>query len=141
MPYFLILIVLIGLAISLYFLMGDDAMSKGLSKSRISDITHTVISDGGDYALVMYHHDQYDEAQLSWALSNAKGLGTVGNHNIFFYNIGSGALSKRIINSTFVKINENDFTVLNGHPGDRISYMFIIKYKEERIVFNTEIDK
>lgn len=111
-----------------------------LYKSRISNITHTVISEDGNHALIMYNHDPHDEAQLSWALSNANKIKNITNRNLYFYNIGSDTLSKQLLNGTFIKLTDNECTILNGYPDNyKISYMFIIRYEKEKIVFNTTI--
>lgn len=139
MPYLLIICLAI-FSLFIIVLINTPTEKEELCKSRISNATHTVISDGGKYALVMYNHDPHDEAQLSWALANAKGLNGINNRNIFFYNISSKRLSKRIINDTYTKIKEEDYKMLNGYPNENeVSYMFIVKHNEENIIFNTII--
>lgn len=141
MPY--LLIALLGVfAVLLIDKWTKNEKEETLSRSKVSNITHTVISEDCKYALIMYNHDPNDEAQLNWALSNAKGIQYIDGHHLYFYNIGSRILSKRIINNTFLKLKEEEYTILNGYPNDKeATYMFIINTEKGKIVFNTFIDQ
>ena len=140
MPY-LVIVFLCIISIFFIILWKKEKKKEMLSKSKISDLTHTVISEGEKYALIMYHHDPHDEAQLSWALSKAENISRIDAHNLYFYNIGSKTLSKRRINDIFLKLKEDEYTILNGYLNDKeVSYMFIIRNNEENIIFNTIIE-
>ena len=141
MPY--LLIIFMGLVcIVLIDYIARKESDEVLSKSKQSDITHTIISEGGKHALIMYNHDPHDEAQLSWALNNARGIENIDGQNLYFYNIGSKQLCKRSINSIFVKLKQEEYTILNGYPNNHeVSYLFIIKNNKENIVFNAFINQ
>lgn len=139
MLYIVILIILIAL----YFVLNynDKTNEKIISKTQPSNIIKTVYADGDDnYALIVYNHDEHDEEQLIWALSNASGIDGLKRENIYLLNLSTDILCRRFNGGIFRRLHNTDFTILKGkEEHGTTSYMIIITEKINNIVFNVDV--